>query len=77
MRRTKLVARAALLFSLVGSLTFGASEVFAADPARTCPNDGYNAFGECVSLENCQFLCEGVGGIQGNCISANCCFCEH
>jgi hypothetical protein len=76
MERTKIVAKAVLLLSLVSSLTFGASELFAADPGRTCMNNGHDTLGTCFSEIDCNSRCHDIGGIQGNCLGSGCCFCE-
>jgi hypothetical protein len=75
MERTKLVAKAVLLLSLVSSLTFGASELLAADPARTCMNNGHDTLGTCSSQNDCDTRCTDIGGLMGNCRSG-CCFCQ-
>jgi hypothetical protein len=77
MRITKLLLRIVFVSAILGSFTFGASELLAASPAMTCLNDGHNTLGECVSLADCQGRCAAMFG-EGDCPgSGACCFCQY
>jgi hypothetical protein len=78
MRISKLLLRIVFVSAILGSFTFGASELLAASPAMTCMNDGVNTLGECVNPQNCDNRCQLIGGFHGDCPgSGACCFCAY
>ncbi len=78
MHRSKwLLARLAFTLIAVLSLTFGATEVFAA--TKTCPdNGGFPYLGECATHKECTLNCAVVHGpgALGTCGPDNCCICQ-
>lgn len=58
----------------VGAITFGASEVFAANAATTCMINPPSELGECSTEEQCQAMCDVYGG-TGDC-QTGCCGCR-
>ncbi len=57
----------------VGALTFGASEVLAANSATTCIYNPPHELGECSSELECDTWCDFYNG-EGDC-STGCCGC--
>ena len=73
-RTSRVVVLAAIV---IGAMSFGAREAFAANAAMACPNDGWSTLGACTSTLDCQWLCDGVhgsGNSTGRCIGG-CCTC--
>lgn len=78
----RLVLKGVVYSVAVASLSFAATEVYAASPAMTCPNNGLTFLGECVTPEDCQEQCviadgpDAVGSCQTVHGSPNCCVCQ-
>jgi hypothetical protein len=75
-RTSRIVVIAAIV---IGAMSFGAREAFAANAAMSCPYDGWNYLGACTSTPDCQITCDGVHGLGlsvGIC-KAGCCTCYY
>jgi len=68
------LAKLGLTLFAVGALTFGASEVLAANASSQCIINPPSELGECSSEEQCDAMCRAVGGVDGDC-QTGCCGC--
>lgn len=69
------VARLVFAIVVIGALSFGASQLFAANKTD-CPFPPY--YGTCASQEECRALCFSIfpeNGGAGHCTGQGCCIC--